>query len=141
MANRLGTGILPASKFRSVPVRFLQIVAIAMVAISTFGNYVTFNGGWSRAWVMDEATTYAIGYAIGWGALTFAVQWGCKQDFGTWWWLYLLCLVASFAPSFMTYNPVVFPMLSREWGEPAAYVVITAVLLVNDIIPEWVLLD
>lgn len=114
----------------------LRIGALILIVLSTFGNYVQFSGGWETYLPLQNA---AILYAIGYQAVCCVLQWGFKAM--RWWLPYLFALIASAAPSFMTYNPLIGPYLAAQFGVYGAILIVSALMLAGDALPEWVLVE
>ena len=58
-----------------------------------------------------------------------------------WWAPYGFALLASAAPSFLTYNPVLGPHLAAQIGIYGAIMAVVALVLAGDALPEWVLVE
>lgn len=144
MATRssgLGTALIPGSAFDAAPVRFLQVAAIVMILVSTFGNYITWQGA-ERLWAMDDRTVWAVGGAVAWQVVCFLVQWGSRRNLGTFWWLYAIFLVASVAPATIGYWSVMGDWLTSIVGNATGAIALMAVTLAgNDAFPEFILVE
>lgn len=112
----------------------LQVIAIALMLMSTFGNYVTFAGGWKTFWPPQWVVML---YAFLFQVVCSLMQWGFKAM--RWWVPYTLALIASAIPSYLTYNVVIGPYLALQVGAQLATVVVIIFVVAGDMLPEWVL--
>lgn len=126
-------------------VRLLQFIAWALLAMSTFGNYITFIGGW-QAWKWDwwrpveslgSITWSMVFAAVAYQGVFAVLQWGTKAL--RWWLVYGLALIASAIPSFLTYNAWAGPFFAAHIGAIFAAIVIGLASIGADALPEWVL--
>lgn len=114
----------------------LRVIAVALILMSTFGNYVQFVGGWeSYAPIQTTPLIYAALYQ----GVCCVLQWGFKAM--RWWLPYVFALLASAAPSFLTYNPVIGPYLAGQIGMYGAIIIVFLLVLAGDALPEWVLVE
>lgn len=114
----------------------LRVIALALIVLSTFGNYVQFAGGWA-VWYPPHGA--ALVYACVYQAVACMLQWGFKAM--RWWVPYTFALLASAAPSFLTYNPVIGPALAAQVGIYGAILAVLALVIAGDALPEWVLVE
>lgn len=114
----------------------LRIVAVLLIAVSTFGNYVQFVGGWDVYWPINWPI---VALAALYQGLCCAFQWGFKA--ASWWFPYALALLASAIPSFLTYNALFGPYLATQVGTALALIGIGVAVLGGDALPEWVLVE
>lgn len=114
----------------------LRVMAIVLVVISTFGNYVQFIGGWDVYWPINMAV---IGLAAFYQLICCLLQWGFKA--GRMWFPYVLALFASAIPSFLTYNALFGPYLTTQVGAVLAMMGIGIAVIGGDALPEWVLVE
>lgn len=114
----------------------LRIIAILLILMSTFGNYVLFAGGWERYTPIDIAI---VGLAAFYQIICCVLQWGFKA--ARWWLPYAFALLASAIPSFLTYNALVGPYLVAQIGPILAGAFILISVLGGDALPEWVLVE
>lgn len=114
----------------------LRVVAIALILVSTFGNYVQFVGGWDFYWPPQWVTLLYAGIYQG---LCCLLQWGFKAM--RWWFPYAFALIASAAPSFLTYNVVIGPYFTAQFGAQLAFIAVALFVIAGDALPEWVLVE
>lgn len=114
----------------------LRVVAIALLLASTFGNYVQFTGGWGTFWPPQWVVLLYAGLYQG---LFSLLQWGFKAM--RWWIPYLLALIASAIPSYLTYNVVIGPYFAAQFGAQLAFVIVCGFVIAGDALPEWVLVS
>lgn len=114
----------------------LRIISVLLVLASTFGNYVQFMGGWGR-WLPIDGVI--IGVAILYQVICSVLQWGFKA--GKMWLPYVLALLASAIPSFLTYNALFGPYLVTQVGTIPTLIGIGIAVLGGDALPEWVLVE
>lgn len=114
----------------------LRIMAVLLILMSTFGNYVLFAGGWERYLPIDIAV---VGLAAFYQLICCLLQWGFKA--ARWWLPYGLALLASAIPSFLTYNALVGPYLMTQIGPILAGAFILISVIGGDALPEWVLVE
>lgn len=129
--------VLPQSSVIGATIWMLRIVALALLIVSTFGNYVQFAGGWPEKGVSLGFSWLVLGAAAGYQLICSLFQWGFKAL--RWWIPYLLALVASAIPSFLTYNAWAGPYLTAQLGSIIAGLLILAATIGADALPEWVL--
>lgn len=142
---RSPTAIMTPSAAVVVMVRLLRLLAVLLLALSTFGNYVTFAGGWGALgwdWAKLPASIAAINWPMVIAAIVFqgvfaALQWGSKAM--RWWLLYGLALLVSAIPSFLTYNAWAGSYFSAQIGAFFAGTIIFLAAIGADALPEWVL--
>lgn len=116
----------------------LWFVALVLLAVSTFGNYVLFVGGWERMrWPADRDAAIALGLAVGFQAVCCLAQWGFKAI--RLWFAYGIALFVSVIPSFLAYNAGVGPWLEPQIGWVLAPLAIFLVSVFIDMLPEWIL--
>lgn len=144
----LSPQVIPRHTVEGGAIVMLWIIAILLWLASTFGNFVQFVGGWERVWPLNEQTATGVLYALIYQGIATVAQWGFKAK--RWWALYALALLASAIPSFMTYNswwinPWIVARLGPSVPLPLAWLIASAVIFVataiNDLIPEWVLVE
>lgn len=141
------THIVPRHTVEGGATVLLWIVAVALWLASTFGNFVQFVGGWGFVWPMNVSTGKGVAYALLYQAVFTMAQWGFKAK--RWWGLYAFALLASAIPSFMTYNSWangwlvarVGPAAPAEVSALLAGLLIFVVVVIVDLIPEWVLVE
>lgn len=133
---RPSPAIMPRGCVITAALALLRVIALALIAVSTFGNYVQFAGGW--AFYAPIQTTPLL-YAAIYQAVACMLQWGFKAM--RWWIPYAFALIASAAPSFLTYNPVLGPYLVGQVGVYGAIIVVIALVIAGDALPEWVLVE
>lgn len=114
----------------------LRVIALVLIVASTFGNYVQFMGGWAHYlpvswWVIGAAAVYQL--------ICSLLQWGFKA--GKMWIPYVLALLASATPSFLTYNAWAGPYLAVQLGAWLGTVVLLIATIGADALPEWVLVE
>lgn len=132
---RSPTAVIPPGHAAGCAVRIMQAIALILLALSTFGNYVTFIGGWdSLGWPVN---LLMVGAAAVYQAVFSALQWGMKALRN--WPMYTLALIGSAIPSFLTYNAWAGPFLSVHLGVYVTVLIIGLASLGADAIPEWVL--
>lgn len=140
--------VVPAHVVEAGAIIMLWVIAILLWLASTFGNFVQFVGGWGLVWPLNERTAAGVLYALVYQAVATIAQWGFKAK--RWWPLYMLALLASAIPSFVTYNSWwINPWIVARLGSPVpnllawwiASVVIFVATVINDLIPEWVLVE
>jgi hypothetical protein len=134
--RRPSTAVVSKGGVIGAMIFILRTMAILLIIASTFGNYVTFMGGWAR-WL--PADMGIIGLSILYQLLCSVLQWGFKA--GRMWIPYTLALVASAIPSFLTYNAWAGPYLVVQLGTVLAPVVLFAATIGADALPEWVLVE
>ncbi len=135
-AARPSPAMMPSGCVISAALVILRVVAIALILVSTFGNYVQFAGGWASYWPPQWTVLL---YAAIYQGLCCLLQWGLKAM--RWWIPYLFALIASAAPSFLTYNVVIGPYFTAQFGAQLAIVIVTLFVLAGDALPEWVLVE
>lgn len=133
---RPSPAIMPRGCVITAALVVLRVVALALIVMSTFGNYVQFAGGW-EAYAPLQAVLLL--YAVIYQAICCILQWGFKAM--RWWVPYAFALIASAAPSFLTYNPVIGPYMAAQIGIYGAIIVVAALVLAGDALPEWVLVE
>lgn len=149
-AYRSPTAVVEPDSAVRVMVIVLRVAAVLLLVFSTFGNYVTFAGGWDALgwnWRDLGASFAAINWPMVVAAIVFqiifaALQWGAKAaaaDEPLWWWAYAFALIASAVPSFLTYNSWAGPFLAFHIGGLFAGVLIFIASAGGDALPEWVL--
>lgn len=140
--------VIPRQSVETSAIVMLWIIAILLWLASTFGNFVQFVGGWGLVWPLNERTAAGVLYALVYQAVATIAQWGFKAK--RWWPLYMLALLASAIPSFVTYNswwinPWIVARLGSSVPDLLAWwiasVVIFVATVINDLIPEWVLVE
>lgn len=114
----------------------LRVIAILLILMSTFGNYVQFSGGWAHYLPIDIAV---VGLAAAYQIICCLLQWGFKA--ARWWLPYGIALLASAIPSFLTYNALVGPYLIAQIGPVLAGAFILISVIGGDALPEWVLVE
>lgn len=128
--------VIPRGCVVQSAINLLRIIALLLIIASTFGNYVVFVGGWENWRPFDPmAALWALLYQV----LCSVFQWGFKAMH--WWLPYLVALVASAIPSFLTYNAWVGPYLALQVDLPVSILLIVIATLSADALPEWVLVD
>lgn len=145
--NGRRTQVVPRHSVETGAVVMLWIIAIVLWLASTFGNFVQFVGGWEYVWPLGAYTGKGVLYALVYQGVATLAQWGFKAK--RWWFLYSVSLLASAIPSFLTYNAWANGWLVARVGPaaPADVVALLASLLifilvvVVDLIPEWVLVE
>lgn len=135
-AARPSPAMMPRGCVIAAALTLLRVLAIALILVSTFGNYVQFAGGWAVFWPPQWVTLL---YAGIYQLICCMLQWGFKAM--RWWVPYGFALIASAAPSFLTYNPVIGPYLAAQIGIYGAILVVLALVLAGDALPEWVLVE
>lgn len=129
--------VIPRGCMANVAIVMLWLVALVLLGVSTFGNYVLFLGGWERVrWPTDRATFTALGFAAGFQAVCCLAQWGFKAI--RLWFAYGVALLISVIPSFLAYNEGVGPWLAPQIGLFAP-IAIFLVSVFIDMLPEWIL--
>jgi hypothetical protein len=130
--------VIPRGCVVNAAIVLLWLLALILLAVSTFGNYVLFVGGWdSAAWPSDAATYRALGLAVTFQAICSVAQWGFKAI--RLWLAYAVALLISAIPSFLAYNAIVGPWIEPQIGPWIAPVVIFLSALFIDMLPEWIL--
>lgn len=130
--------VIPRGCVINAAIVFLWLIAVALMAVSTFGNYVMFVGGWDAAtWPSDAATYRALGFAVGYQALCSVAQWGFKAI--RLWPAYWVALLISAIPSFLAYNTGMGPWVAVQIGPILAPVAIFLAAVFIDMLPEWIL--
>ena len=94
--------VIPAHVVETGAIMLLWVIAVLLWIASTFGNFVQFVGGWALVWPLNAHTAAGILYALLYQGIVTIAQWGFKAK--RWWPLYILALLASALPSFVTYN-------------------------------------
>lgn len=146
-AGTIRSQVVPRHTAEQGAVILLWVTAILLWLLSTFGNFVQFVGGWTNAWPLNSATLSGVAFALLYQGIFTLAQWGFKAK--RWWMLYVIALLASAVPSFLTYNSWANGWIVRQVGErvpPDAasllaglFLFVVAVLV--DLIPEWVLVE
>jgi len=138
--------VIPRHSVETGAIVMLWVLAILLWLASTFGNFVQFVGGWAYTWPLNANTDKGVLYALVYQGIFTIAQWGFKAK--RWWVLYLVALLASAIPSFVTYNAWANGWLvARVPTAPADVVALLAGLLIFliavlvDLIPEWVLVE
>jgi hypothetical protein len=126
--------VVPRSAVIVAMIWMLRIISLALLIVSTFGNYVQFVGGWDQYWPINWAI---VGGAAAYQLICSVFQWGFKAQ--RWWMPYALALIASAIPSFLTYNAWAGPYLSAQVGGVVAGLLILGATIGADALPEWVL--
>jgi small basic protein len=126
-----------------ITITLLRILAILLLLASTFGNFVQFAGGWGHVgFPRDETALKSIALAAFlacvYQSIFSVLQWGFKAQ--RWWALYVVALLASVVPSFLTYNAWLGPQLAIQIGL-ASHLVIFLTAIFADALPEWVLVE
>jgi hypothetical protein len=148
---RSATAVLPQATAITASVVVLRVLALLLLTMSTFGNYVTFVGGWAAtskapgffwSWSNLAASIAAINWSMVLLAIVYQVvfsllQWGTKAK--RVWSLYMLFLLASAIPSFLTYNGWAGPYLAEQVGVWIAGILVFIAAVGADAVPEWVL--
>lgn len=134
-AYRSPTALVAPVAVALMAIRILRVIAFLLIAMSIFGNYVTFIGGWAQlSWAINwSMAIVAIAYQLIFGVL----QWGMKAL--RWWLVYLFALFASAIPSFLTYHAWAGPYLSIHIGALFAFILVGLAAIGADALPEWVL--
>lgn len=114
----------------------LRIIAIVLIIASTFGNYVQFAGGWAHYLPLD---VLIVCVAALYQLICSLLQWGFKA--GGMWIPYSFALLASAAPSFLTYNAWAGPYLATQLGPIIGTIVLLIATVGADALPEWVLVE
>jgi hypothetical protein len=114
----------------------LRLIAVVLVLASTFGNYVQFVGGWESYWPPQWIVLL---YAFIYQVVCSLFQWGFKAM--RWWVPYVIALLASAIPSFLTYNALFGPYLALQVGIIPALLGIGIAVIGGDALPEWVLVE
>lgn len=135
-AARPSPAMMPRGCVISGALALLRVLAVALILMSTFGNYVQFTGGWESFWPPQWTILL---YASIYQGICCILQWGFKAM--RWWIPYGFALIASAAPSFFTYNPVLGPYIAPQVGIYGAIVIVIALVLAGDALPEWVLVE
>lgn len=120
-------------------ITILRLIAIVLVIASTFGNYVQFIGGWPTPPAPMPIEPWIIGLALLYQAVCSVLQWGFKA--GGWWIPYMIALVASAIPSFLTYNAWAGPYLAAQLGPMLGGFALFLATIGADALPEWVLVE
>ena len=120
----------------SAMITILRIIAVALVFLSTLGNYVQFVGGWAAYWPINWKI---VGLAALYQLVCSLLQWGFKA--AGWWFPYVIALLASAIPSFLTYNGLFGPYLATQVGATLALIGIGIAVIGGDALPEWVLVE
>lgn len=128
--------LVPRGCVVGATINLLRIIACVLIIASTWGNYIVFVGGWGAWYPIDWM---AMVWAAVYQALCSVFQWGFKAL--RWWMLYLVALIASAIPSFLTYNAWLGPYLAVQIGPVVAMIVIGLATLGADALPEWVLVE
>ena len=126
-------------------IRILRVIAFILLIMSTFGNYITFIGGWDAfrwSWSRPIASLQAVVWPMAIAAVVYqgtfsALQWGMKAL--RYWLVYGIALLASAIPSFLTYNAWAGPFLSAQIGVFFAGTIVLVASVGADALPEWVL--
>lgn len=135
-AARPSSALLSQGGVIGAMILILRIIALILIVASTFGNYVQFMGGWAR-WLPLDALI--IGIAALYQLICSLLQWGFKA--GGMWIPYILALLASAAPSFLTYNAWAGPYLTTQLGSVLGTFVLLVATIGADALPEWVLVE
>lgn len=114
----------------------LRVMAILLVIASTIGNYVQFMGGWEKYLPIDFVV---IGLAFVYQLICSLLQWGFKAN--RMWIPYILALLASAIPSFLTYNALFGAYMAVQVGTVLAPIGIGIAVIGGDALPEWVLVE
>jgi hypothetical protein len=129
--------VIPRGCVANAAIVLLWIVALGLLVVSTFGNYVLFVGGWETTrWPADQASYTALGIALGFQAICCLAQWGFKAI--KLWFAYSVALLISVIPSFLAYNAVIGPWLAPQIGAVLAPLAIFAAAVFVDMLPEWI---
>lgn len=131
------TAVVPHGAVIRAMVFILRTIALILLVLSTFGNYVTFIGGWPQ-WSWSISWPMA-GAAVAYQALFSVIQWGAKA--ARWWLVYTVALLASAVPSFLTYYGWAGSYLTVQVGAIMAFIIIGLATIGADALPEWVLVD
>lgn len=130
--------VIPRGCMANTTIVLLWLVALVLLGVSTFGNYVLFVGGWERVrWPTDRVTFTALGFAVGFQVVCCLAQWGFKAI--RLWFAYTIALLISVIPSFLAYNAGVGPWLEPQIGWVLAPLAIFLVSVFIDMLPEWIL--
>lgn len=136
--NTYRSQVIPRGCMAGSAIILLWLAALALLAISTFGNYVLFVGGWELLrWPSDRVTYIALGCAVGYQVVCCLAQWGFKAI--RLWPAYAVALLISVIPSFLAYNAGVGPWLEPQIGWVLAPIAIFLVSVFIDMLPEWIL--
>ena len=147
-AQSIRSQVVPRHTAERGAVILLWILAITLWLASGFGNFVQFVGGWGLVWPLNDKTAGGVFYALIYQGIFTLAQWGFKAK--RWWFLYVAALLASAIPSFLTYNswwinPWIVarlgPSVPFTFAWAIASVVIFVATVINDLIPEWVLVE
>ena len=147
-AQSIRSQVVPRHTAEQGAVILLWVLAIILWLASGFGNFVQFVGGWALVWPLNDKTAGGVFYALIYQAIFTLAQWGFKAK--RWWLLYGIALLASAIPSFLTYNswwinPWIVARLGPSVPFTFAWAIASAVIfvatVVNDLIPEWVLVE
>lgn len=114
----------------------LRGISILLIVASTFGNYIQFVGGWDAYLPIDGTI---VGLAVFYQVLCSVFQWGFKAM--RWWPLYIVALIASAVPSYLTYSAWMGPYLALKVGTTIALITIAIATIAADALPEWVLVE
>lgn len=142
------TQVVPRRTVEQAAVVFLWVIAVLLWLASAFGNFVQFVGGWSLVWPLNEHTGSGVLFALIYQGIATIAQWGFKAK--RWWALYAFALLASAIPSFLTYNswwinPWIVARLGPSIPSALAWWIASAIIFIttaiNDLIPEWVLVE
>lgn len=115
----------------------LRIIALVLIVASTFGNYVQFVGGWPKPEETLPFDVLIVCIAMLYQLICSLLQWGFKA--GGMWVPYALALLASAAPSFLTYNAWAGPYLATQIGSFLGVALLLIATIGADALPEWVL--
>jgi hypothetical protein len=139
------THVVPRHAVEAGAVAMLRLLAVILWLVSTFGNFVQFVGGWGFVWPMNANTGKGIAYALIYQGIFTVAQWGFKAK--RWWMLYIVALLASAIPSFLTYNAWANGWIVERVSAPPdiaallAAIFLFVIAVVVDLIPEWVLVE
>lgn len=118
---------------------------LALFALSWFGTFVTFNGGWERRWTFDELGGAAAALALGVQILLSYAQWCFVNRYGWWSIPYQVVLWPSAGPSINTYQALVVPRIETVlarlpwlWPTIAAWIILIIVCVLFDTMLEKV---
>lgn len=134
--DRRSPHVVSRSGIIRLTIFILRVIAVLLIVASTFGNYVQFVGGWEY-W--RPINWPAVAFAVTYQALCSVFQWGFKAL--RWWVPYVIALIASAIPSFLTYNAWAGPYLSVLIGSILSAAATGIAVVGADALPEWVLIE
>lgn len=110
-AGTLQTGVVSPQAAAPIAKGSLWIIALLLLSISIFGNFITFNGGWQRWNAFDDKGSEALMLAFAWQLVCSVLQFAFLRT--KFYPGYLFALAASAIPSIMGYYGPVKPVLDN----------------------------